>query len=142
MIIVKFDPSAGVWRLTADISLSSLGGLSLAGGTMTGPITGLTETKVALSASAIDLDTGNVFTKTIAAATTFTLLNVNATGIVNSFILDLTNAGAYTITWWSGIKWAGGSVPTFTSSGRDMVGFISHDSGTTWNGLLLGKGMA
>jgi hypothetical protein len=116
--------------------------LPLTGGTMTGPITALRETKVSMGASAIDLAAGNVFTKTITGATTFTLSNVAATGTVNEFLLDLTNGGAYAITWWSGLKWAGGTVPTFTASGRDLLGFVSHDGNTTWSGMLLAKGLA
>lgn len=100
------------------------------------------ETRVAVAASNIDLATGNCFTKTISGATTLTVSNVPAAGTVGSFILDLTNGGSATITWWAGVKWAGGAAPTLTTSGRDVLGFFTHDGGTTWNGLLLGKGMA
>jgi hypothetical protein len=106
---------------------------------MTGAITSLRETRIAMPANAIDLATGNFFTKTITAATTFTLSNIPASGQAASFILDLTNAGAYTITWFSGVKWAGGTAPTLTASGVDIVGFYSHDGGTTWRGLVLAK---
>jgi hypothetical protein len=56
-----------------------------------------------------------------------------------SFVLDLTNGGSSTITWWSGVKWASGIAPTLTVSGRDVLGFFTHDGGTTWSGLVLGK---
>lgn len=102
-------------------------------------ITALKETKATISASAIDLSAGNYFTKTISGATTFTVSNVPAANTTASFILDLTNGGSATVTWWSGMKWAGGSAPTLTSSGRDVLGFFTHDGGTTWNGFLLGK---
>lgn len=102
-------------------------------------LTGMTETKVAVPAANIDLATGNYFSKTISGATTLTVSNVPATGTAASFILDLTNGGAGTITWWSGMKWAGGTAPTLTTSGRDVLGFFTHDGGTTWTGLLLGK---
>lgn len=113
--------------------------LSLAGGTMTGAVTALRETKVAMGANNIDLATGNVFTKTITATTTLTVSNVLASGNANSFILELTNGGAYAITWFSGIKWAGGTVPTLTASGVDILGFYSHDGGTTYRGIVLAK---
>lgn len=109
-------------------------------GTLTTPvITGLKETKSILSANNIDLTLGNYFTKTITALTTFTVTNTPTTGIVGSFILDLTNGGAFTITWWVGVKWASATAPTLTASGRDCLGFFTHDGGTTWTGLLLGK---
>jgi hypothetical protein len=102
-------------------------------------VTGVKETRVAIAASNIDLNTGNYFTKTISGATTLTVSNVPTTGTAASFILDLTNGGSSTITWWTGVKWAGGTAPTLTVSGRDVLGFFTHNGGTTWTGLLLGK---
>lgn len=102
-------------------------------------ITGTKETKVAMAANDVDLSAGNYFTKTISTTTTLTVSNVPTTGTAVSFILDLTNGGAGTITWWSGMKWAGGTAPTLTASGRDVLGFFTHDGGTTWSGFLLGK---
>ena len=108
--------------------------------TLTTPtITGTKETKVAIAAANIDLATGNYFTKTISGATTLTVSNVPATGTAISFILDLTNGGSATITWWSGVKWVSGTAPTLTSAGRDVLAFFTHDGGTTWTGLVLGK---
>lgn len=101
--------------------------------------TGLYETKTALAANDIDLFSGNYFTKTIVGATTLTVSNVPAAGTAASFILDLTNGGSATITWWSGVKWAGGTAPTLTSAGRDVLGFFTHDGNATWTGLVLGK---
>jgi hypothetical protein len=98
------------------------------------------ETKVALAANNIDLASANYFTKTISALTTFTVSNVPSAGISASFILDLTTGGAFAITWWAGVKWAGGTAPTLTAAaGRDVLGFFTHDGGTTWTGLVLGK---
>ena len=100
------------------------------------------EPKVAIAASAIDLATGTYFTKTIAATTTFTLSNVPATGTASNFILDITNGGAFTLIFWSGIKWPAGIAPTLTTSGRDVLAFFTHDGGTTWNAFVLGQAMA
>lgn len=97
------------------------------------------ETKVAVAASEIDCALGNFFSKTISGTTTLTISNVPTAGTTASFILDLTNGGSATINWWSGMKWAGGIAPTLTSSGRDILGFFTHDGGTTWNGLVLAK---
>ena len=92
-----------------------------------------------MPANAIDLATGNLFTKTISGATTLTVSNVPATGDAASFILELTNAGSAAITWFSGVKWAGGTAPTLTASGVDVLGFYTHNGGTTWRGMLLAK---
>lgn len=105
-------------------------------------ITGLHETRVTMAANNVDCNAGNVFTKTISGATTLTVSNVPAAGTVATFIMDVTNGGSATITWWAGMKWAGGAAPALTAAGRDLLGFMTHDGGTTWNGLLLGKGMA
>ena len=100
---------------------------------------GIQEFKSAMGANDINLQTANYFTKTISGATSLTVSNVPATGTAGSFILDLTNGGSATVTWWTGVKWAGGTAPTLTSVGRDVLGFFTHDGGTTWTGLLLGK---
>lgn len=97
------------------------------------------ETRNSLAANNIDLAVATVFSKTISAITTLSVSNIPATGTVVSFILDLTNGGAFAITWWAGIKWAGGAAPVLTASGRDVLGFFCYDGGTTWTGLLLAK---
>jgi hypothetical protein len=103
---------------------------------------GVFETRNTLAANNLDMNTGSVFTKTVSGATTLTVSNVPAAGTVASFLLDLTNGGSATVTWWTGMKWAGGTAPSLTAAGRDVLGFFTHDGGTTWSGLLLGKGMA
>lgn len=100
-------------------------------------VAGLKETKIAMPAGAMDLAQGNFFTKTITAATTFTLSNIPAAGSAVAGILDLTNGGAFACTF-TGWKWVGGTAPTFTTSGRDVIGFFIHD-GATITGLVLGK---
>ena len=105
-------------------------------------ITGTKETKVAVAASDIDLSAGNYFTKTISGATTFTVSNTASSGSVSAFILDLTNGGSAAVTFFSGVTWTAGTPPTLTAAGRDVLGFFTHDGGTTWSGFVLGLGMA
>ena len=93
----------------------------------------------ALAAATIDVSAGSHFTKTITAATNFAVQNVPAAGKVASFILDLTNGGAFAITWWANIKWAGGTAPSLTAAGRDVLGFYTADGGATWTGMVLAK---
>lgn len=97
------------------------------------------ETKVSIAASVIDLSTANYFSKTITAPTTFSVANVPPSGTVASFILDLTNGGSNTVTWWAGTQWPNGLAPTLTVSGRDVLGFFTHDGGSVWSGFVLGK---
>lgn len=100
------------------------------------------EKKVAVAASDIDLSLGNYFTKTISATTTFTVSNVASSGAVSAFVLELTNGGSSSVTFFSGVTWAAATPPTLTSSGVDVIAFFSHDGGTTWRGFVLGQGMA
>ncbi len=98
------------------------------------------ETRTAMSANDINLNLGNYFTKTlVSGAVTLSVSNIPSAPTAASFVLDLTNGGSATITWWSGMKWASGTAPTLTATGRDVLGFFTHDAGTTWTGLLLGK---
>jgi hypothetical protein len=90
------------------------------------------------SGTVIDLNLGNVFTRTISGATTLSVSNTPATSIVASFLLELTNGGA-NITYWASAKWAGGTKPVLTTAGKDVLGFYTHDGGATWIGLVLAK---
>jgi hypothetical protein len=132
------DPSADStnWALIAGSGDVTLTGTQ----TLTNKtITGFKETSTASSSNNFDLSTANYFTHTVSGATTFTVSNTAASGSVSTLILNLTNGGSATITWWSGMKWAAGTAPTLTASGRDVLGFFTYDGGTTWSGLVLAK---
>lgn len=147
------DPSADStnWALAAGTGdVTTTGTQTLSNKTLTAPVlnqanivlplvTGMTETAVSIPASNIDLAAGNFFNKTISTATTFTVSNIATSGVTNSFILELTNPGSASITWWSGVKWAGGTAPTLTTLGKDILGFYTLNGGATWIGLVLGK---
>jgi hypothetical protein len=104
-------------------------------------ITGEREVRIAGGtggAYAVNLATGNYFTRTFNASGAVTVTNVPASGTAQCFIFDINNAGAYSITWMTGTKWPGGVAPVLTVSGRDVLAFFTHDGGTTWNGFVLG----
>jgi hypothetical protein len=145
--LIQTGDASGVLQLqtnngTTALTLGTDQSATFAGNIITPVVKGTKEIATAISASNIDLSAGNYFTKTISGTTTFTVSNTASSGTVNSFILDLTNGGSATVNWWSGVKWAGGTAPTLTSSGRDVLGFFTEDGGTTWNGFVLGKAMA
>lgn len=79
--------------------------------------------------------TGCVQTRTISANTTFTFNYSNLSGTCCCFTLILTNGGNYTVTWPSTVKWADDSPPDLTSSGVDVITFLTNDSGSTWYGV-------
>lgn len=88
--------------------------------------------------SAIDVSAADYFSKTITGATTFSIVNTAASNYVSSFILVLTNPGT-NVTWWANVKWEGGTAPTLTTTGTDILGFFTYDNGATWRGLVLAK---
>jgi len=101
------------------------------------------ETYVAIGANNIDCETGNFFSKTISANTTFTFSNPPASGTGYGFVFKLTVSGTRTVTWPSSVDWAGGTAPDAPASGEtDVLCFITHDGGTTWYGFLAGDAVA
>jgi len=86
----------------------------------------------------IDLESGNVVTATVDTSTnTFTFSNPPATGKSGSFTLILTNGGSQTVNWPSSVDWSGGSAPSLTSSGVDVLTFTTVDAGTIWYGFSI-----
>lgn len=86
----------------------------------------------ALSGSEMDMTVANVFTKTVSGITSFSIINPPASGCCGIVTLIMTNGGSATLGWPIGIKWPGGTPPTFTASGVDIVILMTIDGGTTW----------
>lgn len=93
---------------------------------------------VALAGTAIDCATGNYFTRTVSGAASWSFSNIPASRAY-SFILELTNGGTGTQTWFTNTRWAGGTAPTLTSAGVDLLGFMTDDGGSNWRGVLISK---
>lgn len=93
----------------------------------------------ATGSMSIDISLGNVVTATTTGITSWTFSNPSATGKACMFTLILTNGGAYAQTWPSpATKWPGGTGPTLTASGKDILSFMTIDAGTTWNAVVAG----
>ncbi len=99
------------------------------------------ETKVAMAAHAVDLSLGNVQTYTLSGNQTLTFTNSPASGTAGSFTLIVTNGASATLTWPTSVDWAGGTAPTLTASGIDILTFTTIDGGTIWYGFLAGADM-
>ena len=90
----------------------------------------------------INLASGNVVTATVnTSANTFTFSNPPASGKCGSFTIILTNGGSQTVNWPAAVDWAGGSAPTLTTAGIDVLTFTTVDGGTIWYGFLAGADM-
>ena len=90
-----------------------------------------------------DLTLGNVASVTVdTSANTFTFSNPSASGTTCSLTLIITNGGSQTVNWPAAVDWAGGTAPTLTTSGIDVISFITIDGGTIWYGFPGGLAMA
>ena len=90
----------------------------------------------------INLASGNVVTATVdTSANTFTFSNPPASGKCGSFTIILTNGGSQTVNWPAAVDWAGGTAPTLTTAGRDVLTFTTVDGGTIWYGFAAGLDM-
>jgi hypothetical protein len=94
--------------------------------------------RTSVGALNIDLSLGTFFEKTITGASTISVSNTAAAGVVNNFVLELTNAGS-NVTFGFAPKWQGGITPTLTTTGRDVLFFYSHDGGSIWTGIVLAR---
>lgn len=104
-----------------------------AGLTVDGPYKQAAETVSALD---IDLSTGNYFTKTISANSTFTFSNPPASGTVGSFTLELTHTSG-TVTWPTSVKFPADTVPGLTAGKTHLFFFVTDDGGTRYRGAAL-----
>jgi hypothetical protein len=94
------------------------------------------QTAEAVAALDINLSTGNYFTKTINANSTFTFSNPPASGTVGSFTLELTHTSG-TVTWPTSVKWPADTAPTLTAGKTHLFIFVTDDGGTRYRGAAL-----
>ena len=148
---LKAGDGTTAWTSLAYYTLGTAGFLATTGGTVTGLVNmsdqivqrpllqDYSEKTVAMgSATAVNLEDGNVFSKTISGTTTLTFTNPSAVG-TSSFSLILTNGGSATLNFPT-VKWPAATAPTLTASGIDVLIFVYH--GSTWYGIASGIGMA
>jgi len=50
--------------------------------------------------------------------------------------MKLVNGGSQTVNWPSSVDWPGGVVPTLTTSGTDILVFLTFDGGVIWHGVI------
>lgn len=87
----------------------------------------------AISASAIDWSTGNAFTKTLGANTTFTFSNQTSG---QTAVVRLTNtASNWTVTWPT-VKWVSATAPTMTVGAFSDVYTFFYDGTNTYGSAV------
>ena len=92
-------------------------------------------------ATAINFALGNVVTAILASGGSFTISNPPTSGIYGKFKLILTNGGTVSDPWHASVKFAGGTTPTLTSSGIDILTFETIDAGANWYAVVDGLDM-
>jgi hypothetical protein len=80
----------------------------------------------------IDLALSMYHTFTVTGAVTLTFTNVKTGSLVSNVALRIVNGGAFTVTFPASVKFPEGTAPTLTTSGTDILNFISDDNGTNW----------
>lgn len=90
---------------------------------------------VAVAALDIDCSSGNFFTKTISANSTFTFSNAPASRAY-SFTLELTHTSG-SVTWPASVTWPFGTAPSLSTGKTHLFMFVTDDGGTRWRGASL-----
>ncbi len=93
------------------------------------------------TATAINFALGNVVTAVLASGGSFTISNAPTSGVYGKFKLILTNGGTVADPWHASVKFAGGTTPTLTTSGVDIINFETIDNGATWYAVVEGLDM-
>lgn len=88
----------------------------------------------------LNLTTGNIHSITMPAGNITIAISNEAAG--QCFLIEITQdgGGSRTVTWFTTIRWAGGSAPTLTTtaSKRDVFGFRVTGTGT-YDGYIVGQ---
>ena len=147
---------AATWSRSDHVHPSDTSLLALAGGTVTGALTvsnvvnlsrstfPLGSTITATGATSIPWTSGEVRKVNLTGNATFTITAWPATGNLAKIVFDITNGGAFNITWPAATKWAGGAPPVITSGSgsRDVIMLMTDDGGTTILGSVIGQAFA
>lgn len=146
----NFSPFSGIFTITNTTNATSTvtGALQVAGGIATNrdifsngniqadSYTGSIYSNATVTGSiSLDLSQANYFKLTFTGGTTISFINT-ASSNSQVFVISSTNGGAYSLIWPTSVKWPGGSAPTLTSAGTDILVFSTDDGGTTVRGVL------
>ena len=91
---------------------------------------------LATTSNTVNVALANYFVCTPAGTTTFVFTGVPVSRD-SSFVIELTNGGAYTVSFPSTVRWPANTAPTLTSSGKDLLIFSTANTGSTWRGSSL-----
>jgi hypothetical protein len=75
----------------------------------------------------------NYHTVTLDQASTFTLDSGGRASV--QMYVEIENGGAFDVTWNNTINWHGGVEPALLANGKNLLGFITTDTGASWKGV-------
>ena len=91
---------------------------------------------LATTSNTVNVALANYFVCTPAGTTTFVFTGVPVSRD-SSFVIELTNGGAYTVSFPSSVRWPANTAPTLTASGKDLLIFSTANTGSTWRASSL-----
>lgn len=101
-----------------------------------------TYTPAASGTATLDVSVGNIHSITMPAGNITIAISNETAG--QCFMIEITQdgTGSRTVTWFTTIKWAGGSAPTLTTTGskRDVFGF-RVTSADNYLGYVIGQNL-
>lgn len=124
--------AAAAAQATADAALPKAGGVMTGRADLDRSTSQYTALGNISTTQALDLSLSNCFTATVTGTVTISISNVPSGTFVSAILIKLTNGGSSTVTWPSSFKWPGGTAPTLTSSGTDIIAAVTFDNGTSW----------
>ena len=86
----------------------------------------------------VDFENGNVQTVTVNGGCTFSFSNPPSSGEAGTVTMIITNGGSQSISFHSAVKWPGDVAPTLTTSGVDILSFLTTDAGSNIYGFVGG----
>ena len=95
--------------------------------------------KGSISSGTEDFDSGNTYSITVAGDHTWTLTGWPTSSYEGKITVYVTNGGSATVTMPAAVDWEGGTAPTLTTAGLDVLVFTSIDAGTTIYGFVAGQ---
>lgn len=90
------------------------------------------------SDTTVNFENGNVQTVTVNGGCTFSFSNPPSSGVAGTVTLILTNGGSQSVSFHSSVKWPGDVAPTLTTSGVDILSFLTTDAGSNIYGFVGG----
>jgi hypothetical protein len=85
----------------------------------------------------INLNLGGYVSATSTGITTWAFTNPTASPNASGFVLELTNGGSFVQVWPTTVRWPSSIPPTLTTTGVDLLVFITDDGGLNWRGSLV-----